>query len=367
MPSNIWAGFAHFKKGMGYQAEFILILNNKTEMTSGSSVAERIRALSTFGASLYEGNASLTDVLRQTQAQNGWFDREQLWTMLLSFRQQFFDAEKLQAWISGYTPADRMKTVGLVLAGNVPFVGMHDILCVLMSGHRAQIKLSSKDSYFFPWMQAQLQEIYPPLADQLSFTERLQDFDAVIATGSNNSARYFNYYFGKYPHIIRRNRTSVAVLHGDETPEQLEALGKDVFTFYGLGCRNVGKVFVPQGYDQQLLFKYWEPYRQVIDNPKYKHNYDYNRALLLLNNTPYLTNDFYMLVESEQLFSPLSVLYLQSYSDATDLQEKLDPIAADLQCIVSNRPGNTPFGKTQDPGLSDYADHIDTMQFLQSL
>lgn len=337
-------------------------------MTSiGHTVQERIQALTDFGKLLTPDNQELALILQRTTAHNGWFDHTSVWQMLNSFREQFFQEALLQQWMSAYRVAETPKEVGLVLAGNVPFVGMHDILCVLMSGHIAQIKLSSKDAHFFPWMQQKLEQLLPELGKRMHFVERLASFDAVIATGSNNSARYFHYYFNNYPHIIRKNRTSVAILHGDETAEDIIALGRDVFSFYGLGCRNVGKVFVPQSFDKQVLFRDWASYEWVIENTKYKHNYDYNRALLLLNKTPYLTNDFYMLVESEQLFSPLSVLFMETYANADDLQIKLDAIAPDLQCVVSSRPGNTPFGATQQPALGDYADHMDTMQFLQSL
>lgn len=336
-------------------------------MASDSVINDRIQALAAFGAQMVPGNASLETVLQKTAALNGWFDIAEMWRMLDSFRTQFLDAGALQQWMANYTPSASSKVVGLVLAGNVPFVGMHDILCVLMSGHQAQIKLSSKDPYFFPWMQEALRSLDAGLASNMRFVEKLNGFDAVIATGSNNSARYFQYYFGKYPHIIRRNRTSIAILNGNESPAELEALGRDVFYYYGLGCRNVGKIFVPAGYDRQELFRYWEPFRYVIDNTKFKHNFDYNRALLLLNKTPYLTNDFYMLVESDQLFSPLSVVFLEEYSDAVDLQQRIDAVAEHLQCVVSAQPGNTPFGQTQFPGLSDYADHVDTMRFLTEL
>lgn len=337
------------------------------QMAGSTSVEDRIAAMTAFGALLQPDNADLQQLIRRTGYTNGWFTEEESWRMLESFRTQFLDAQALRSWMERYKSAPQPRTVALVLAGNVPFVGMHDLLCVLMSGHQALVKLSSKDPYFFPWMQEQLQHIAPEIAGQIRFTEKLEDFDAVIATGSNNSARYFQYYFGKYPHIIRKNRTSVAILTGDETEDDLRALGKDVFYYYGLGCRNVGKVFIPEGYDIQNLFRYWEDYRYVIDHMKYKNNYDYNRALLLLNNTYYLTNDFYMLVESDQLFSPLSVLYFETYKIAQDLEEKISAIAENLQCVVSLQPGNTPFGKTQFPGLSDYADHADTMQFLSEL
>ncbi|MBC8046213.1 MAG: hypothetical protein H7Y00_05410 [Fimbriimonadaceae bacterium] len=197
--------------------------------------------------------------------------------------------------------------------------------------------------------------------------ERLENFDAVIATGSNNSARYFEYYFGKYPHIIRRNRASISILTGHETEEQLYDLGKDVFYYYGLGCRNVSKIYMPPTFEAEKLFRIWEDYRYVIDNNKYKNNYDYNRALLLLNQTPHLANDFFMMAEESRLFSPLSTIHYEYYSDSIDMQNKMNLIQEDLQCVVANTEGNTAFGKTQFPELWDYADHVDTMKFLVEL
>lgn len=337
------------------------------ETRSVQQDTRRIAALAELGQRISNRSHGFDAVISKSAAANGWFDAEESLRMADSFSGQFLQAEALTNWISAYPAAGTTKQVGLVLAGNVPFVGMHDVLSVLMSGHGAKIKLSSKDSYFFPWMQEQLHTIDAATGAQMQFVERLEQFDAVIATGSNNSARYFTYYFGKYPHIIRKNRTSVAVIYGNETPEQLHALGKDVFYYYGLGCRNVGKVFIPKEYDLQNFFKYWTDYEYVIENTKYKHNYDYNRALLLLNKTSYLTNDFYMLVESDQLFSPLSVLFYETYADEQDLQQKMQLIADDLQCVVADKAGNTPFGRSQFPGLTDYADHVDTMQFLSAL
>jgi hypothetical protein len=327
----------------------------------------RIAAWSRLGDIIREKPASLSTLITRMGHVNGWFTPEECDRMLDNFCTRFFQADALRSWMASYTPAPQPKTIGVVMAGNVPFVGMHDLLCIVMSGHTALVKMSSKDDQFFPWIKETLEGFAPEMAAQIRFADKLENFDAVIATGSNNSARYFEYYFGKYPHIIRKNRTSIAILNGNETDTELYELGKDVFWYYGLGCRNVGKVFIPENYDKQHLFRLWEDYRYVIDNTKYKHNFDYNRALLMLNKTYYLTNDFYMLVDSDQLYSPLSVLFAETYQSAEDLQSKIDAIAENLQCVVSSAPGNTPFGKTQLPGLSDYADHVETMQFLMRI
>ncbi|HMX03597.1 MAG TPA: acyl-CoA reductase [Chitinophagales bacterium] len=327
----------------------------------------RIAALVSLGECLQTYPDDLSEVVTRMGHVNGWFTETECKRMLSSICGEFLQRDLLHTWMSNYQATETQKTIGIVMAGNVPFVGMHDLLCIIMSGHKAQVKMSSKDNLFFPWMKEALSKISPPVSEQITFTEKLENFDAVIATGSNNSARYFEYYFGKYPHIIRKNRTSIAILTGNESDDALYNLGKDVFWYYGLGCRNVGKVFIPEGYDKQHFFRLWEDYRYVVDNTKYKHNYDYNRALHLLNKTNYLTNDFYMLVDSDQLYSPLSVLYAETYLHDADLQLKLESIGENLQCVVSSAPGNTPFGKTQEPRLSDYADHVDTMQFLMQV
>lgn len=326
-----------------------------------------IKLLATFGEQLITPNDELIAVLHKTEIHNPWFTQNESRHMLASIQQKMLNVTALESWLQQISLPKESKTIGLVFAGNVPFVGMHDLICVLASGHFAKIKLSSKDMFFFPWMKQALVKLDSYFENAIQFVDKLENFDAVIATGSNNSARYFEYYFGKYPHIIRKNRTSVAIINGNETPEQLHALGKDVFYYYGLGCRNVGKVFIPENYDLQQLFKYWEDYRYVLENTKYSNNFDYNRALLMLNNSKYLTNDFYMLVESDQLFSPLSVLFQETYTSDADLQLKLEAIAENLQCVVANTPGNTNFGETQFPGLTDYADHVNTMDFLRNI
>lgn len=330
--------------------------------------AKILAALANVGTQLVNPDEKLSEVLQNTTIYNPWFTQMECKRMLNSFSEKLLSKAALSDWSATFeTAANPGKTVGLVLAGNVPFVGMHDILCVLASGHKAMVKLSSKDKFFFPWFKAALVAQDGYFEDAIHFVEQLKNFDAVIATGSNNAARYFEYYFGKHPHIIRKNRTSIAILTGNETKEEIYNLGKDIFYYYGLGCRNVGKVFIPENYDVQNLFKYWEDYSYVIDNNKYSNNYDYNRALLMLSNTDYLTNDFYMLVPNKELFSPLSLLYTETYNSDEDLQMKIDGIAENLQCIVAAAPGNTAFGATQFPGLSDYADHIDTMAFLQTI
>ncbi len=328
-------------------------------------LSARIQAFAELGNRIAAMPDDLKEIVYKTEMYNPWFTEQFCTLMLGSFRDHYLDKNKLAAWTAAYPDLpEKDKTIGLVLAGNVPFVGMHDLLCVLMSGNKAEVKLSSKDTFFFPWMQQQLVKINNAFNDRIVFTEKLTHFDAVIATGSNNSARYFDYYFGKYPHIIRKNRTSVAVLTGEESEAALKELGKDIFYYYGLGCRNVSKIFLPAGFEPEKLFRIWEDFRYVADNTKYKNNYDYNRTLLLLNQTPHLANDFFMLVETDQLFSPLAEIYFEYYADVDALFTKINAAGESLQCVVAAAEGNTPFGQSQFPQITDYADHVDTMEFL---
>lgn len=314
----------------------------------------------------------LRAVMQRSAYQNPWFTLEFQEEALRQFREKFLNEQVLRDWLKQYPePTSNSKRIGLILAGNVPFVGMHDILCVLCSGHIATVKLSSKDPYFFPWMKEQLQQIDQQkgteLSSHLEFVDQLKNIDAIIATGSNNTGRYFDYYFGKYPHIFRRNRSSVAVLDGTEDAATLAAIGKDVFTYFGLGCRNVSKLLLPEGYDPARLLTAWETYNYLQNHHKYKNNLDYNLTLLMLNYRKHFSSEFLALTENEGLHAPLATLYYSFYQDDNDLQQQLAEIADELQCVVSSKPGNTIPGQTQTPGLSDYADHVDTMKFLHEL
>lgn len=332
------------------------------------NIRERAETLIEFGKLISKPDHALKEILIKTENHNPWFTQYHQVLSLSTFAEHYFQKEKLLDFINNYDfSEDRNLTVGLVLAGNIPFVGMHDILCVFLSGANLKVKLSSKDQFFFPWMQKKISEIHPAFSETIQFVERLKDFDVAIATGSNNSSRYFHAYFNKYPHIIRKNRTSLAIIHGNETDEELKELGKDVFLYYGLGCRNVSKLYLPQQFDVTKLFQTWESYHYVIDHTKYKNNFDYNLALLLLNQQEHWANDFFILTESEKLFSPLSVLHFERYENVSDLQEKLNALNEDIQCIVTGTAGNTAFGKSQFPELADFADHIDTMRWLSTL
>jgi len=251
-------------------------------------------------------------------------------------------------------------------------VGFHDVLCVLITGNYALIKASSQDARLLKYVLEVLCAIEPVFSERYNFTERLVNFDAVIATGSNNTSRYFEYYFGKVPHIIRKNRSSVAVLKGDETTEQLYTLGHDVFDYFGLGCRNVSKLLVPKGYNFNLFFESIEVYNDIINHHKYNNNYFYNKSIYLVNSDKHLDNDFLLLKEDTRLASPLAVMYFEYYDDINMVESKLTGDAEQIQCVVSATPLNiksqvVDFGQSQEPELWDYADGVDTMAFLTGL
>jgi hypothetical protein len=295
---------------------------------------------------------------------NQWFTEEQIEIAVKNIVSNFLQAKLLKEWLQKYEISSKPKVVGITMAGNIPLVGFHDFLCGYLSGHQLRLKLSSKDQILLTHLLQKLSEWDASLFEQIQLTDNLRNCDAYIATGSNNTARYFEQYFGKYPHIIRRNRTSVAVLDGSESVDNLKDLAKDVFLYFGLGCRNVTQICVPKGYDFQVLFEAFEPYKEYINHNKYRNNYDYYLAIYLLNKVPYLSNDALLLVENNFPFSAVSVLHYRYYDDKTILVEELTK-SVDLQCIVGN--SFVPFGKSQIPNLSDFADGVDTMAFLCSL
>ena len=304
-------------------------------------------------------------------AANPWFVKENI---LLALGQwgEILTEENLREFLSNHSPKTGLpqKTVGIVMAGNVPLVGFHDFLCVLLSGHRALAKLSSQDRHLMPFLASILVEAEPSLSQRIQFVEDImKGYDAVIATGSNNTGRYFEHYFGKGPHIIRKNRNSVAILSGNESQGELKALGLDIFSYFGLGCRNVSKIFVPKGYDFDLFFKGIQGYGDVVNHFKYANNYDYNRAVFLMNGQQFLDNGFLLLKEEEELSSPISVLHFSQYDSGTDPRVGLAALEGQIQCIVSGSGlnGEIPFGQAQNPALADYADGVDTMEFLLAL
>ena len=254
--------------------------------------------------------------------------------------------------------------IGIVMAGNIPLVGFHDLLCVFLAGHHAKIKTSSKDEVLITYLVEKMNTWQPASQNYFTFSAMLKDCDAYIATGSNNSSRYFEYYFSKYPHIIRKNRSSVAIINGNETAAELEALADDVYQYFGLGCRNVTKIFVPVQYDFQPLLHAFRKYDHLADNHKYRNNYDYNLAVYMLNNRYYMTNGSILLVEDNAITSPISQLNYEYYSNEAEVRAKL--LNNDrVQCVIGKN--NIPFGLAQCPGFTEYADGIDTLNFLLHL
>jgi hypothetical protein len=310
------------------------------------------------------------DLIKLSQSHNGWFTPEQVYHSLQSWAKAL-QQDNLNLWISSYDfTTVEPKTVGLILAGNIPLVGFHDFLSVLISGHNVLVKTSSNDQHLIKFLAKYLIAVNPEIENCITFTDgKLENFDAVIATGSNNTARYFEYYFKDKPSIIRKNRNSVAVLTGNETQEDLINLGEDIFRYFGLGCRNVSKLFVPKDYDFQNFFQAIYEYKDVIFYEKYSNNYDYNKAVFLMSNFKLLDNEFLTLKEDKSYASPISSVFYERYEKIEDIKNQLENDAEQIQCIVSKDVivNSIPFGKTQQPELWDYADNVDTLLFLNKL
>ncbi|MGA9637457.1 acyl-CoA reductase [Flavobacterium sp.] len=310
---------------------------------------------------------SFVDLIKLSQSHNGWYTPEQVYFALKSWAKAL-TKENLDTWLNTYNLENiTTKKVALILAGNIPLVGFHDFLSVLITGNHALIKTSSNDQHLLPFLAKYIIYIEPEFGNKITFIEgKLENFDAVIATGSNNTARYFEYYFKDKPSIIRKSRNSVAVLNGQETKEDLVALGEDIFRYFGLGCRNVSKLFVPKGYSFDAFFDALFEYQDVIHYEKYANNYDYNKAVFLMSNFKLLDNGFLTIKEDSSHASPISSVFYEYYDDLVTLEQKLDLEAENLQCIVSNNltKNSIVFGQTQQPNLWDYADNIDTISFL---
>lgn len=385
------------------------------------NLEQRIQILAQLGEYIKSGSPAWEQAKHRAHAENGWFIPEFIDGAVQQIVTEFLQKDKLTAWVAKYQlPQEQPapKKVGVIMAGNIPLVGFHDMLSVFISGHRQLIKTSSRDETLLKHLVNHMISVDPQVKDYIAFAERLNGCDAYIATGSNNSARYFDYYFGKYPNIIRRNRTSVALLSGEETREELEALADDVNQYFGLGCRNVTQIYVPENYDFLPLLDAFKKYDHLSDLAKYKHNYDYQLTLLILNKKFYMTNGAILLTENESPFSPISVLHYQYYQPGT-IPAALATGNSDIQCIVGHpktaatpsSPAHTPpaagartspipsfpapagspttgtassllktqdsaspslgetipFGQAQRPTLEDYADGVDTLQFLRDL
>ena len=320
-----------------------------------------------FNDRFFEGMA---DAIQLSKSYNGWFTKNNIQFAFKSW-EDALNEENLLKWTAAYDLGKSPNhNIAMVLAGNIPLVGFHDLLSVLISGNRVIAKLSTNDKLLLPYLTKYLIAIEPEFEGKIVFTEeKLENFDAVIATGSNNTARYFEYYFGKYPNIIRKNRNSVTVLSGKETSEDLKNLSNDIFRYFGLGCRNVSKLFIPKGYNFDAFFNAMFTWKEVINDNKYINNYDYNKAVYLMSNINLLDNEFLLLKEDVSFSSPISVTFYEYYDNLDSVREQLITEKDHIQCIVSNLgiENEIKFGETQKPKLWDYADQIDTIDFLIKL
>jgi len=346
--------------------------------TKKSVFVELGKFLSQFseGASAQKSDVLYNDIffddfenlISLSQSHNGWYTPEQVYFSIQSWAEAL-TTENIDKWLSAYKIDQKgdAKTVALILAGNIPLVGFHDFLSVLITGNKALIKTSSNDQHLLPFLAKYLIAVDENLKDSITFVEgKLENFDAVIATGSNNTARYFEYYFKDKPSIIRKNRNSAAILTGKETTEELEALCEDIFRYFGLGCRNVSKLFIPKEYSFDTFFQAMFKYQDVIHYEKYANNYDYNKAVFLMSNFKLLDNGFLTLKEDSSYASPISSVFYEYYESLEELKKRLQDDTDQIQCIVSNNltADSIAFGETQKPQLWDYADNVDTITFL---
>lgn len=358
-------------------------MNLEQRISSFSRLGEMIRAflkdpaVSQPRPSYLPGwRPALQNAMEVSERENAWFTRESI-LLALSYWGRMLDQPYLESWLAKYSPAIREKSdpkrVGVIMAGNIPLVGFHDLLSVLLSGHRLVARLSTQDCRMIPKIVHLLVTLDSGWTETIELTtEEIEKPDAIIATGSNNTSRYFTYYFSRYPHIIRKNRTGVAILDGNETTEDLHGLASDIFSYFGLGCRNVSKLYLPEGYDLKPLHKAFLSYQELFHHPKYRNNLDYYKSIYLVNRTRFLDGIFYLMVEAEPLTTPVSVLHYEYYKDLARVEEVVKEQKEQIQCVVARNTllksdpsvGVVEPGKSQNPDLSDYADGVDTMEFL---
>ena len=330
--------------------------------------SERLAAFVALGQRLaHLPTDELATQAARARNQNAWFDLPNVRAAVAGIAHLLAEGP-LRQWAARYPPEpNTVRQIGVVMAGNIPMVGFHDLLCVLLSGHVLLVKLSADDTVLMTWIVEELLALEPRFTDSIKVVPRLNAADAFIATGSDNTARYFAYYFGKRPHLIRRNRTSVAVLTGHETSSELALLAPDIFQYYGLGCRNVSMLYVPEGYDFIPLLDALQIGEGVLNHHKYQNNYDYNKSILLVNAVHHYDTGFLLLTRHSALVSPISVLHYAEYGSEVELVDQLTDVASQTQCVVSAAgrfAGSVPFGRAQEPGVADFADGVDTMEFL---
>jgi hypothetical protein len=337
------------------------------------TLKERIESFSELGKILrdslegknVEYSSDLTKLINDQQYRNPWFTHENV-RMAVKVIANELTHENLIKWTSRYPElgsVENAKNVGVVMAGNIPLVGFHDFLSVLISGHNLIAKTSSKDPELIVFISTILCNINPEFVNRITFTDGLlSGFNSVIATGSDNTSRYFEYYFGRYPNIIRRNRNSVAIIEGNETTEELTGLGSDIFSYFGLGCRSVSKIYLPAGYDIKKMTLNWPAYSGIINHNKYASNYEYNKAVFIVNKAEFIDTGYLLFLESQGISSPIAVLYFEFYDSVSDIYHEIERSREKIQCIISR--SYTPFGMAQSPCLWDYADGKDTIEFL---
>jgi hypothetical protein len=337
-------------------------------------ITERINSLVQLGILLSDlETPDISSVLHKAEIENPWFTQQNIRQSIIAIRDQYLSESALNMLAGRYHLDDNIevKRVGIILAGNIPLVGFHDVLCCFMAGHHALLKFSDKDKVLMKWVINLLTTCDPNTKTYFTEVEKLQNYDAAIATGSNTSATHFEYYFRHIPHLIRKNRNSVAVLSGNESADQIKELGFDIFTYFGLGCRNVSMIFIPKDYEIRHLFVGFDSFKDIKNHNKYKNNFDYNHALMLLNKEDFLQNEFLILKKSDQIISRIASAHYQYYSDIASLTQNLLMNKGDIQCVVSEVPiegfRTVGFGSAQSPAIDDYADGADTMQFLLGL
>jgi hypothetical protein len=332
------------------------------------TLSERIEAFAALGNRLQNLSAETRNELYLlANQQNPWFTQSNS-ELAVEGICQFLKKETLESWLAKYhLDTEPSKKIGIAMAGNIPLVGFHDLLCILITGNRAVAKLSSQDTVLMKFVCEQLVKINAEFESKIILADRLNELDAVIATGSDNTSRYFEYYFRHVPHLIRKNRSSCAVVMGEESEKELIELGKDVFSYFGLGCRNVSKLYLPEGFDVKRLMKAWEVYHEVVNHHKYANNYTYQRTILLMNLIHFYDNGSVIVMENNSLVSPISLLYYEFYQSLDNLKSKLEQHTEKIQCIVSANGWynkGVAFGQAQHPQVWEYADNVDTIKFL---
>ena len=306
------------------------------------------------------------NVITKAQSKNPWFTDANI-KVNLTYWSKKLTEHNLNKWLSKYNLNNTSrKNIAIIMAGNIPLVGFHDFICVFLSGHNSIIKLSNSDNCIIPF----LTDLMKLPSERIVYSDSfLKDYDGVIATGSDNTSRYFDYYFKNKRSIIRKNRNSIAILNGEESDDDLKSLSQDIFTYFGLGCRNVSKLYVPKNYNFDLFFNSIFCYKELINNHKYANNYDYNKAIYLMSEYKFLDNGFFIVKEGNEMHSPISTINFEYYDNVSILREKINQEDHNIQCIVSNIEfkGKVNFGETQNPSLNQYADNIDVMRFLLTI